>query len=119
MEVSLTAPKEASLGAEVPLTVDIHNPTANTIKGLILRQLDTTKDYYNVLSTVGPLDVSPGMVVRVKSMFVNLPKEAQPERDSQTMAAILVETPDDSVHAFDFAYVKGVTGTSPARKPKP
>ncbi len=119
VEVSLTAPKEASLGAEVPLTVDIHNPTANTIKGLILRQLDTTKDYYNVLSTVGPLDVSPGMVVRVKSMFVNLPKEAQPERDSQTMAAILVETPDDSVHAFDFAYVKGVTGTSPARKPKP
>ncbi len=119
VEVSLTAPAEAPLGISLPLTVDIHNQTAHEIKGLILRQLDATKDYYVTLATVGPLDVPAGMDVRVKSLFVNLPKEAQPERDSQTMAAVLVETPDDSIHAFDFTYIKGQTGTRTAGKLKP
>jgi hypothetical protein len=119
VEVNLIAPKEAPFGVSVPLTVDIHNHSDHIIKGLVLRQLDATKDFYSTLATVGPLDVSPGMVVRVKSLFVNLPKEGQPERDNQTMAAILVETPDDSIHAFDFAYLKGQSGSSFSRKSKP
>jgi len=116
VEVNLTAPKEAPLGVSVPLTADIRNHSAHEIKGLILRQLDTTKDYYSVLATVGPLDVPAGMVVRVKSLFVNMPQEIQPERDNQTMAAILVETPDDSIHAFDFTYLKGLTGSQASRR---
>jgi hypothetical protein len=119
VEVSLIAPLEAPAGGAVPLTVDIHNHSAQGVKGLILRQLDSTKDYYNVLATVGPLDIPPGMVVRVKSLFVNLPKESLPERDNQTMAAILAETPDDSIHAFDFAYIRGSLGASAGRKTKP
>jgi hypothetical protein len=119
LEVTLIAPREAPLGGAVPLTVDIHNHSAQSVKGLVLRQLDATKDYYNVLATVGPLDIQPGMVVRVKSLFVNLPKENLADRDNQTMAAILAETPDDSIHAFDFAYVKGTSGGSSGRKPKP
>ncbi len=119
VEVSLIAPPEAPAGGAVPLTVDIHNHSAQGVKGLILRQLDATKDYYNVLATVGPLDIPPGMVVRVKSLFVNLPKESLPERDNQTMAAILAETPDDSIHAFDFAYIRGSLGASAGRKTKP
>ena len=116
VEVNLIAPKEAPLGVSVPLTADIRNHSAHEIKGLILRQLDTTKDFYSVLATVGPLDVPAGMVVRVKSLFVNMPQEIQPERDNQTMAAILVETPDDSIHAFDFTYLKGLTGSQASRR---
>jgi len=106
LEVSLTGPRKAPAGVPVPLQVDIKNNSPTDLKGLVLHQVDASKNYDLDLATVGPFDLPAGNMVRVKSLTVKLPKEDQPDRDNRFMAAVYVEKPGDSLRAFDFTYLK-------------
>lgn len=106
LEVTLTAPKKVPGGVSVPLRVEIHNPSPEDLKGIVLHQIDASKDYYADLATVGPFDLPAGNTVRVKSLYVNIPKENQPDRDNRVMAAVMAEKPGEPWKVFDFAYMK-------------
>ncbi|HJT23690.1 MAG TPA: hypothetical protein VJ873_03895, partial [bacterium] len=106
LEVTLKAPKKVPGGVSVPLRVEIKNPTPNDLKGVMLHQIDCSKDYYTDLANVGPFDVPAGNTLEVKSLYLNIPKENQPDRDNRVMAAVLAEQPGASWRVFDFAYMK-------------
>jgi hypothetical protein len=108
LEIELTIPKEAPAGVPVPVSVVIHNHSINPLTGIVLHQVDTSKDYFTDLATVGPFDIPAGDMVRVKDLYVTLPKEAHPERDNRYMAAVLAEKPGQPLRAFDFCYVKAL-----------
>jgi 23S rRNA (uracil1939-C5)-methyltransferase len=108
VDVNLWAPTEAPVGVPVPLNVEIRNHSPEDLKGVMLHQLDTSKNFFHELATVGPFDVPAGNMVRVKSLFINMPREPHPERDNRYMAAVMLEKPGDSMRAFDFAYIKGL-----------
>jgi 23S rRNA (uracil1939-C5)-methyltransferase len=108
IEVSLKAPRNIPAGVPVPISVEITNRSPENLKGMVLHQLDTSKNYYVDLATVGPFDLAAGSMVKVKSLFVNIPREDQPERDNRYMAAVMVEKPGQPYRAFDFAYLKKV-----------
>ncbi len=112
LEVTLTAPKKVPGGVSVPLQVEIRNPTPQDLKGVVLHQIDASKDYYADLATVGPFDLPAGDTLRVKSLYVNIPKENQPDRDNRFMAAVVAEKPGQSWRVFDFAYMKKSSGAS-------
>jgi len=112
LEVVLTAPKKVPGGVSVPLRVEIRNPTPQDLKGVVLHQIDASKDYYADLATVGPFDLPAGDTLRVKSLYVNIPKENQPDRDNRFMAAVMAEKPGQSWRVFDFAYMKKTSGLS-------
>ena len=112
VEVTLSAPHKAPGGVPVPITVEIRNHSPQDVKGLVLHQIDTTRDYYTDLATVGPFDIPAGNVVRVKNLSVKLPKEDQPDRDNRTMAAVVVDKPGDSLRVFDFAYLKKLSSSA-------
>jgi hypothetical protein len=82
----------------------------------VLHQIDTSKNYYADLSKVGPFDIPAGNTVRVKSLFITIPKDDEPDRDNRYMAAVLVEKPGESLRVFDFAYTKKFSKT-PVDKP--
>jgi hypothetical protein len=104
--LTLSAPKKVPGGVSVPLRVEIKNPTPNDLKGIVLHQIDASKDYYKDLATVGPFDLPAGDDMKVKSLYLNIPKENQPDRDNRVMAAVMVEKPGQSWRVFDFAYMK-------------
>jgi 23S rRNA (uracil1939-C5)-methyltransferase len=112
IEVALFAPKQVPAGVPVPISVEIHNHSPEDLKGVVLHQLDTTKDYYTDLATVGPFDLPAGNMVRVKSLYVNIPREEHPERDNRYMAAVMVEKPGESLRAFDFMYLKKISNAA-------
>lgn len=112
LEVTLKAPKKVPGGVSAPLRVEIRNPSPDDLKGLVLHQIDASKDYYTDLATVGPFDLPSGNMLRVKSLYVNIPKVDQPDRDNRTMAAVMVEKPGQSWRVFDFAYLKKSSGAS-------
>jgi hypothetical protein len=116
LDISLTAPKNAPAGVPVPISVEIHNHSTQDLKGLVLHQIDTSKNYYADLSKVGPFDIPAGNTVRVKSLFITIPKDDEPDRDNRYMAAVLVEKPGESLRVFDFAYTKKFSKT-PVDKP--
>src|SRR5262249_54044038 len=100
------APKNVPAGVPVPISVEIHNHSLQNITDLVLHQLDTSKNYYTDLATVGPFDLPAGNMVKIKSLYVTIPKEDHPERGNQYMAAVLVEKRNDPLRVFDFTYVK-------------
>ena len=106
VEVALIAPKQAPRGVSVPIGVEIRNHSPRTSMESTRHQIDTSKDYYSDLATVGPLDIPAESMVRAKSLYETLPKEDHPERDDRYMAAVLVEKPGDALRVFDFAYLK-------------
>ena len=108
IEVALTAPKEIPAGVPVPISVIVRNHSPENLKGVVLHQIDTTKDYYVDLATVGPFDLPAGNMVKVKSLYVNIPREDHPERDNRYMAAVMVEKPGQTLRAFDFLYLKKI-----------
>ena len=110
LDLSMEVPKQAPAGVSVPIVVEIRNHSSQDMTGVMLHQIDTSKDYYTDLATVGPFDIPAGERVRVKSLYVSLPRESHPERDDRYMAAILVEKPGDSLRLFDFAYLKKFSG---------
>ncbi|HET9870482.1 MAG TPA: 23S rRNA (uracil(1939)-C(5))-methyltransferase RlmD, partial [bacterium] len=57
LEVQLSVPAAAPEGAKVPLSVEIHNHSVETLTGIVLHQIDTSKDYDTDLATVGPFDI--------------------------------------------------------------
>ncbi len=122
LEIELTIPKEAPAGVPIPISVMIHNSSINPMTGIVLHQVDTSKEYFTDLATVGPFDIPAGDMVRVKDLYVTLPKEPHPERDDRYMAAVLAEKPGQSLRAFDFAYVKALppgTAIKATDMPKP
>jgi len=108
LEVHLSVPKEAPAGVPVPLNVEVHNESLTPLTGVVLHQIDTSKDYFAELATVGPFDIPAGDMVRIKDLYVTLPKDNQPDRDNRYMAAVLVEKPNEPLRAFDFSYVKAL-----------
>ena len=112
IEVSLVAPKEIPAGVPVPISVMVRNHSPENLKGMVLHQLDTTKDYNVDLATVGPFDLPAGNMVKVKSLYVNIPREDHPERDNRYMAAVMVEKPGQALRAFDFVYLKKLSSGS-------
>ena len=106
IEVTLLAPKEIPAGVPVPISVVVRNHSPENLKGVVLHQIDTAKDYYVDLATVGPFDLPAGNMVKIKSLFVNIPREDHPERDNRYMAAVMVEKPGQALRAFDFIYLK-------------
>ncbi len=106
LEVSILAPKRVPAGVPVPFRVEIHNTSAVDLKGLVLHQIDASKDYDTDLARVGPFDLPAGEILRVKGLFINIPKEDRPERDNRFMTAVMVEKPGEDLKAFDFAYLK-------------
>jgi hypothetical protein len=116
IKVSLITPKRVPAGVSVPISVEIRNHSPEDLKGVVLHQIDTLKNYYTDLATVGPFDLPAGNMVRVKSLYVNVPKEDQPDRDNRYMAAVMVEKPGQSLRVFDFTYMKKASSSSPARQ---
>jgi hypothetical protein len=106
VEVHLQVPKVIPAGVPVPITVEIHNHSPENLNGVVLHQLDTAKNYYADLATVGPFDLPAGNMVRVKSLYVTIPREDHSERDNRYMAAVMVEKPGQPLRNFDFVYVK-------------
>jgi 23S rRNA (uracil1939-C5)-methyltransferase len=109
LEVTLLAPKQIPAGVRVPITVEIYNRSDRDEKGIMLHQLDTSKSYYSDLTTLGPFELPSGSRVKVKSLFVQIPKEDHPERDNQYMAAVMVEKQGDLMRVFDFKYLKKIS----------
>ncbi len=116
IDVTLTAPREAPVGVPVPLSVEIRNHSPEDLKGVILHQLDASKNYLDELATLGPFDLPAGNMVKVKSLFLNMPKEIHPERDNRYMAAVMVERQGEPLRVFDFAYIKGLPLGTVVRK---
>jgi hypothetical protein len=116
IEVTLLAPKDIPAGVPVPISVIVRNHSPENLKGLVLHQIDTTKDYYVDLATVGPFDLPAGNMLKVKSLYVNIPREDHPDRDNRYMAAVMVEKPGQTLRAFDFAYLKKLSSGEVARK---
>jgi hypothetical protein len=108
IKVNLVVPKEIPAGVAIPINVEVHNQSNQNLRGLVLHQLDTTKNYASDLTTVGPFDLPAGHTMRFKNLFVTIPKEDQPERDNRYMTAVLVEQPDTDLRAFDFVYVRRI-----------
>ncbi len=116
IEVALLAPKDIPSGVPVPISVIIRNHSPENLKGVVLHQLDTTKDYYVDLATVGPFDLPAGNMIKVKSLYVNIPREDHPDRDNRYMAAVMVEKPGQNLRAFDFAYLRKISSSSVVKK---
>ena len=116
IEVHLLVPKTVPAGVMVPISVEIHNHSPENLNGVVLHQLDTTKNYAADLATVGPFDLPSGNMVRVKSLYVNIPREDHPERDNRYMAAVMVEKPGQALRAFDFAYVRKIQAGSKVKQ---
>src|SRR6185295_16693158 len=51
IEVAVVAPKEIPGGVPVPISVVVRNHSPENLKGVVLHQIDTTKDYYVDLAT--------------------------------------------------------------------
>lgn len=119
IEVSIEAPRSVPAGVPVPIRVEVRNHSPQDLTGLVLHQIDTSKNYYTDLATVGPFDLPAGNLVRVKSLYVNLPRENQPERDNRYMAAVLVEKPGQSLRSFDFTYLKKISSGAARRSDAP
>ncbi len=117
IEVAVVAPKEIPGGVPVPISVMVRNHSPENLKGVVLHQIDTTKDYYVDLATVGPFDLPAGNMVKIKSLYVNIPKEDHSDRDNRYMAAVMVEKPGKAMRAFDFMYMKKISGEAVARQP--
>ncbi|MGH7739782.1 MAG: 23S rRNA (uracil(1939)-C(5))-methyltransferase RlmD [bacterium] len=109
LEVDLSVPSEAPAGVPVPVSVEIRNHSLTPLKGIVLNQIDTSKDYFTDLAKVGPFDIPAGDLVRVKNLQVILPKENHPERDNRYMVAVMAEKPGQTLRAFDFSYVKALS----------
>ncbi len=105
IKVVLDEPKEIPAGVAVPINVEVRNQSNINLKGLMLHQLDTSKNYASDIATVGPFDLPAGHILRFKNLFVTIPKDEEPERDNRYMTAILVEQSDSDIRAFDFNYV--------------
>ena len=116
LEVTLRAPRQIPSGVPVPISVEIHNHSTENVKRVVLHQLNTAKDYYSDLATVGPFDLPAGSMVVVKSLFVQIPKENHPERDNQYMAAVMVEKQGDPLRVFDFQYLKKISPDTVVRQ---
>jgi hypothetical protein len=119
IKVSLSVPKEIPAGVAVPINVEVRNQSTQNLKGLVLRQLDTSKNYVSDLTSVGTFNLPAGHTMRFKNLFVTIPKEDEPERDNRYMTAVLVEQPDTDLRAFDFSYVHrlGAKSVHPLEKP--
>jgi 23S rRNA (uracil1939-C5)-methyltransferase len=105
LKVGMGVPKEISGGKAEPINVEVRNQSGQNLKGLILHQLDTTKNYASDLTTVGPFDLPAGHTMKFKNLSVTIPKDDEPERDNRYMTAVMVEQPNTDLRAFDFAYV--------------
>src|SRR6185436_2283775 len=70
VQLSLMVPKEIQAGTAVPIRVEVQNQSAQDMKGLILHQLDTSKNFFLDLAAVGPFDLPAGHVMRFKGLFV-------------------------------------------------
>jgi len=105
LKVNMEVPKEISGGKAEPINVEVRNQSNQNLRGLILHQLDTSKNYASDLTTVGPFDLPAGRTMKFKNLSVTIPKDDEPERDNRYMTAVLVEQPDTDLRAFDFAYV--------------
>jgi hypothetical protein len=108
LKVTIMAPRQIPAGVQVPISVDIYNQSAQDVKGIWLHQLDTTKDYYSDLATLGPFDLSAGSRVKVKSLFAKIPREDHPERDNRYMTAVLLEKKGDPLRVFDYMYLRKI-----------
>jgi 23S rRNA (uracil1939-C5)-methyltransferase len=105
LKVNMEVPKEISGGKAEPINVEVRNQSSQNLRGLILHQLDTTKNYASDLTTVGPFDLPAGHTMKFKNLSVTIPKDDEPERDNRYMTAVMVEQPNTDLRAFDFAYV--------------
>ena len=105
LKVSMEVPKEIPAGKAEPINVEVRNQSSQNLRGLILHQLDTTKNYASDLTTAGPFDLPAGHTMKFKNLFVTIPKDDEPERDNRYMTAVMVEQPNTDLRAFDFAYV--------------
>jgi 23S rRNA (uracil1939-C5)-methyltransferase len=105
LKVGMGVPKEISGGKAEPINVEVRNQSGQNLRGLILHQLDTTKNYASDLTTVGPFDLPAGHTMKFKNLSVTIPKDDEPERDNRYMTAVMVEQPNTDLRAFDFAYV--------------
>ncbi len=114
IQVSLTVPREIQAGTAVPIRVEVENHSTQDVKGLVLHQLDTSKNFFSDLAAVGPFDLPAGHTMRFKGLFVTIPKEDHPERDNRYMTAVMVEQKDQPLRVFDFSYTKRL-GAKPAR----
>ena len=112
LEMSIRAPKSIPAGVPVPISVEVINHSPEIIRGVMLHQIDTSKDTYSDLAKMGPFDVPAGNMVRLKNLFVTIPKEDHPERDNRYMTAFLVEKPGQDLRVFDFAYLKKISNAS-------
>jgi hypothetical protein len=65
---------------------------------------------------VGPFDLPAGNMVKIKSLYVNIPREDHPDRDNRYMAAVMVEKPGKPLRAFDFVYLKKISGDAVVRQ---
>jgi len=101
----MEVPKEIPAGKAEPINVEVRNQSSQNLRGLILHQLDTTKNYASDLTTAGPFDLPAGHTMKFKNLFVTIPKDDEPERDNRYMTAVMVEQPNTDLRAFDFAYV--------------
>lgn len=106
LEVVVLAPKKIPAGVPVPISAEIFNHSTENLNGVVLHQVDTSKGYFTDLATVGPFDLPAGNMVRVKSLYANIPREDRPERDNRYMVAVMVEKLGSPGRAFDFTYVK-------------
>ncbi len=105
VRINLSVSREIPGGTAEPMNVEVRNQSGQNLKGLILHQLDTTKNYASDLTTVGPFDLPAGHNMKFKNLVVTIPKDDEPERDNRYMAAVMVEEPDTDLRAFDFSYI--------------
>jgi len=114
LEVVLRAPARASGGTPVPLSAEVYNHSPYDLRGVVLHQLDTTRNYMADLATVGPFDLPAGTMVRVKSLYTTLPREEHPERDDRFMSAVMAEVLGSPHRSFDFTYLKKIQSSPEA-----
>jgi hypothetical protein len=116
LTATILAPRQIPAGVPVPISVEIYNQSAQDMKGILLHQIDTSKDYFSDLATLGPFDLPAGSRVKVKSLFAQIPKQEHPERDNQYMTAVMVEKRGDPLRVFDFLYLKKILPGEAMRK---
>ncbi|HXL72145.1 MAG TPA: 23S rRNA (uracil(1939)-C(5))-methyltransferase RlmD, partial [bacterium] len=104
LKINMEVPKEIFGGKAEPINVEVRNQSSQNLRGLILHQLDTAKNYASDLTTVGPFDLPAGHTMKFKNLSVTIPKDDEPERDNRYMTAVMVEQPNTDLRAFDFSY---------------
>jgi hypothetical protein len=111
LEVVIRAPQKIPAGVPVPISAEVYNHSLENLSGVVLHQIDASRNHFTDLATVGPFDLPAGTMVKVKSLFVTIPREDRPERDNQYMAAVMVERAGSPYRAFDFTYLKRIQTT--------